>query len=258
MAPTQAGLDRLLGALRLTTPVVALYDAAPSPAFGKLVEARGRACCFAYFGRWARGETLVVRRSADDFGKPTHGCPGLQRSLGLGGPYPPWMANFLTDGANGAPMGEGLKASPALAQAYLDRARRLSPSGDSLLLGPLRLEAWPAVRSVTFFADADRLSALMTLAAYWSAEPDEVIAPFSSGCGLLWRELVQDGRERAVLGCTDIAMRRYLPPELLSLTVGPERLERMLGYPDGAFLGRTWWRELLEARAAGRPPTDPA
>ncbi|HOX46009.1 MAG TPA: DUF169 domain-containing protein [Myxococcota bacterium] len=258
MPPTQAALERLLGALELDTPRVALYDAAPSPAFGKLVEARGRACCFAYYPRWVKGETLVVRRADDDFGKPSHGCPGLQRSLGLGGPYPPWMANFLTDGKNGAPMGEGLKASPALAQEYLDRARRLTPSGDSLLLGPLRLEAWPAVRSVTFFADADRLSALMTLAAYWSAEPDEVIAPFSSGCGLLWRELVLGGRERAVLGCTDVAMRKYLPRELMSLTVGPERLERMLGYPDDAFLGRSWWRELLEARTKRHPPADPA
>ena len=72
---------------------------------------------------WLKGETLAIERGDDDFETPRHGCPGLQRALGLGQEYPSWMANFLTDGANGASMGEGLKASPALAQAYLDKVR---------------------------------------------------------------------------------------------------------------------------------------
>lgn len=248
MPPTSQGLDRLRNALRLATPIVALYDCEPAADFEPLVEARGRACCFAYFGRWAAGETLVVRRGDDSFSSPRHGCPGMQRALGFAESYPPWMASFLTDGANGAPMGEGLKASPRLAQEFLDRARPPRPRGDTMLMGPLRLERWADVRTVTFFADADRLAALMTLASYWSGRDDEIAAPFSSGCGLMWREVVNQERDRAVLGCTDIAMRRYLPPEILSLTVSPARFERMLSFPDSAFLMREWWGDLLRAR----------
>lgn len=248
MPPTSQGLDRLKDALRLTTPIVALYDCDPAADLGPLVEARGRACCFAYYQRWVAGETLVVRRGDGSFSAPRDGCPGMQRALGFVEAYPPWMANFLTDGANGAPMGEGLKASPRLAQEFLDRARPPRPKGDTMLMGPLRLERWADVRTVTFFADPDRLAALMTLASFWSGRDDEIAAPFSSGCGLMWREVANQERDRAVLGCTDIAMRRYLPPEILSLTVSPARFERMLSFPDTAFLTREWWGELLRSR----------
>ena len=105
----------------------------------------------------------------------------MQRAVGLAKSYPEFMAHFLTDG-QAAPMGEGLKATPEIAQEYLDQARPIEPSGDRVLIGPLRLERWDKVRSVTFFADPDRLSALMTLATYWSSDPEEMIAPFSSGC----------------------------------------------------------------------------
>jgi len=246
--PTLSQFERLIQALHLETPVVALYDCAAGDAFAPLVSVKGRACCFAYYGRWVKGETVVVERADEAFGTPTHGCPGLQRALGLGGPYPPWMANFLTDGAKGAPMGEGLKATPALAQAFLDRARPVEPATDQVLLGPLRLEAWDKVCSVTFFADPDRLSALMTLASYWSAAAYDVVAPFSSGCGLLWRDLRNDPEDHAILGGTDIAMRRYLPPQIMCLTVSPRRFAQMLTFPDEAFLKREWWAELLAAR----------
>ena len=157
------------------------------------------------------------------------------------------MAHFLTDG-KGAPMGEGLKATPALAQEFLDRAKAPAPAGDTVLLGHLRLSAWDRVRSVSFFADPDRLSALLTLSAFRSSDPDLVAAPFSSGCGLLWRDLRSQPRDRPVIGCTDIAMRRHLPPDILCLTVSPARFEEMLDYPDDAFLRRSWWMELLESR----------
>lgn len=248
--PTAERVQRLLDALQLATPLVAIYDAEPSAAFEPMVRAKGSICCFAYYRRWLKGETLAIERSDEGFETPRHGCPGMQRAFGLTTKSPPWMANFLTDGANGAPMGEGLKASAALAQAYLDRVAPPERPRDHVLMGPLELEQWPAVRSVTFLADADRLSALLTLAAFWSSDPDEVVAPFSSGCGLMWRELEASGRDRAVLACTDIAMRQHLPPELLGLSVTPARFAQMVEFPDDAFLNRSWWRELLASRRA--------
>jgi len=248
MPITQQAVERLLEKLRLTTPVIAVYDAEPGPAFEPMVRSAGGACCFAYYHKWVNGETLVIQR--DDrgtFGKPAYGCMGLQSALGFRRSYAPWMANFLTDG-NGAPMGEGLKATPALAQEFIDRAKPMDPAGDYMLMGPLKLSEWPSVRSVTLFADPDRLSALMTLASYYSSSPQEILAPFSSGCGLMWRELINLGGGHALIGCTDIAMRRYIPRELLALCVTPDRFEQMVQFPDNSFLDKEWWNALLESR----------
>jgi hypothetical protein len=175
----------------------------------------------------------------------------MQRALGFVTDYPPWMANFLTDGKNGAPLGEGLKATSDLAQEFLDQAVPPRPNCDRMLMGPLRPDHFAKVQSVTFFADCDRLAGLMTLASYWSSAQDEIAAPFSSGCGLMWRELQNEEKDRAILGCTDIAMRRYLPPEIMCLTVSAERFARMVDFPDDCFLTRSWWNELLDSREKG-------
>jgi hypothetical protein len=252
MPPTQAKIDRLLEKLRLDRPPIAVYDAAPGADFEPLVRAKGRTCCFAYYPRWMKGDTLVIERGDDGFEDPQHGCPGGQNAFGLGNGYPPFMANFLTDG-EGAPMGEGLKATPELAQEFLDQAKAPEMSGDTVLIGPLRVDQWDRVRSVTFFVDADRLAALMTLAGYWSSDPNLMYSPFSSGCGLMLREMENDGQDRPVLGCTDFAMRIYLPPEILCITVSPGRFEKMLSFPDGAFLNRSWWNDLMDARERKNP-----
>ncbi len=244
--PTDKSVQRLMEKLRLNTQPIAVYDAGPDPDFEPMVKAKGRTCCFAYYPRWLKGETLVIERGHGEFADPKHGCPGGQNAFGLGDGYPPFMANFLTDGV-GAPMGEGLKATPDLAQEFLDRARPVEPSGDTVLIGPLRIHKWEFVKSVTLFVDPDRLAALMTLAGYWSSDPNLTYAPFSSGCGLMWRELENDG-DRPVIGCTDIAMRRYLPPEIMCLTVSPERFEQMVTFPDDAFLNKEWWNDLMDFR----------
>jgi hypothetical protein len=236
---TDSAVDRLVAKLRLTTPLIGVYDAAPSSAFAPLVETEGTACCFAHYPRWMAGETLVLSRGGA-------GCQGAYRALGLEKRDPPFMAHFLSDGV-GAPKGEGLKATAELAQGLLDRARPLEAKSGYILIWPLRLAQWDALCSVTFFVDPDRLGAVMTLAGYWSAE-NVVSAPFGSGCSLLWRELDQNGRDRAVLGATDIAMRRHLPPNILSLTVTPQRFEQMVSFPDDAFLNLEWWHDLMEAR----------
>ena len=244
MPPATEAIKRLTDRLRLTTPILAVYDSSGTEAFAPLIEARGTTCCFAFCNHWLNGETVAFRKGGG-------GCGGAQVALGLKQGYPPYMAHFLTDG-EGAPMGEGLKASPEIAQEFLDRAQPTEVSSDAVLIGPLRLDQWDAVRSVSFLVDPDRLSALMTLSAYWSGDTRLVSAPFSSGCGMLWRELTYGGEDRPVIGGTDVAARRHLPPDMMIFSVTPARFEQMLTVPDGSFLDKEWWNNLMDQRQRKR------
>lgn len=251
MTPTKEAVERIAAKLRLETPLIAVFDSPDIGAFAPTVEAKGGNCCFAYYPRWLKGETVVIRKSEGDFSNPDRGCPGAQMSFGLKNEYPPFMAHFLTDGV-GAPMGEGLKAGPEIAQEFIDTSVAPEPSSDTVLIGPLRVEQWPAVRSVTFFVDPDRLAGVITLAGYRSADREMTVAPFSSGCGMIWRSLGEHDGDRAIVGCTDLAMRKYLPPEILSLTVSPRRFLEMLEVPEGSFLDKDWWNDLMDQRARQR------
>jgi hypothetical protein len=238
--PAAAAVERLMKKLRLSTPLLAVYDATPSDAFSPVFEPEGEECCFSYYDRWVAGETLVLKNGGG-------GCKGAYRALGIErSAPPPFMAHMLTDGV-GAPKGEGLRATPAIAQAYLDRGKPPVPEAGAVLVGPLRLEQWERVRSVTFLVDPDRLAALTTLAGYWSVE-NVVAAPFGSACSFFWKSFNEIEGAQAVIGGTDVAMRRYLPTAIMTLTVAPDHFAKMLTVPDDSFLDRGWWNDLMEVR----------
>ena len=68
---------------------------------------------------------------------------------------------------------------------------------------------------------------------------------------MMWEVFNTHEKDRAVIGCTDIAMRRYVPPEIMCLSVSPRRFERMVNFPEGAFLTRSWWNALMDQRERG-------
>ncbi len=239
-APARDRIDALLAALKLDTPVIAVYESDDTAAFRPLVRSGGHNCCFAYYRRWLKGDTLVLTAE----GK---GCPGGLYHLGLRDSIMPNMEYFLTCGTEEL-RGEGLKASPEIAKQLFEGRMSVKQLRSTILIGPLKLEQWDSVKTLSFFVDPDRLSALMTLSGYWSAT-DTVVAPFGSGCSLLWRAVDEEGGEKAVVGGTDIAMRRHLPPDTLLFTVSPQLFHRMVNVPPGSFLDRDWWAELMKARA---------
>jgi hypothetical protein len=242
-APTREKVDALLAALRLDTPVIAVYDSDDTGAFRPLVKSGGHNCCFAYYGRWLKGDTLVLTGEAN-------GCPGGLYHLGLRDSIVPDIEYFLTCGTEER-RGEGLKVSPEIAGEWLDKHTRLKPQSGHVLIGPLKLDQWDSVKTLSFFVDPDRLSALMTLSGYWSTE-DKVTAPFGSGCSMLWGAVEEYGGEKAVIGGTDIAMRRHLPPDTLLFTVAPQLFYQMVNVPPGSFLDRDWWATLMKAREKGK------
>jgi len=211
----QPDLTAIVETLDLSEPVVGLYDA-PDPApFAPLVEpGHGRECVFAAYPQWRRGRTLHLTRER-------HGC-GALHLLGLAGRSRADLVRFLVDD-------EGLRASRELMAAWLDAVPGYRPRHGHLLLGPLRPDQYDHLVTATFYVNPDQLAALCTGAAYFSHpdEPAPVLAPFGSGCGQLAAVFPDLAAPQAVIGATDQAMRRHLPPQVLAFTVTRAMLERL-------------------------------
>ncbi len=88
---------------------------------------------------------------------------------------------------------------------------------------------------VVFFATPDILLGLFTLANFEEAEPNGVLAPFSSGCGSIvsYPYLEKDFyRPHAFLGMFDVSAHPFVPKTMLTFAV-PKKKD----YQDGQEYG---------------------
>jgi hypothetical protein len=53
---------------------------------------------------------------------------------------------------------------------------------------------------------------------------------------------------QAVVGATDVAMRRYLPPDVLAFTVTRPMFEQLCALDERSFLHKDFWKRLRAAR----------
>ncbi len=229
----------LLTRLRTTTPIIGLYDAPEPEAFAPLVEPKGRACVFAFRERWLKGETLHLTRGR-------YGCGGCARQFfDLQTRSREAFVEFLVGD-------EGLRASPALMEAWIDASHALPRRHEHVMLGPVRDDHYEDLLTATLFVNPDQLSLLCQAAAYHS-HPDDaapVIAPFSSGCGQLGPAFADLDEPQAMIGSTDLAMRRYLEPDSLAFTATKPMFERLCASADdpSSFFHKGFLRELEKAR----------
>ena len=97
---------------------------------------------------------------------------------------------------------------------------------------------------VVFFAAADVLSGLFTLANYDEADPHGVVAPFGAGCASIvaypYRELRSE-RPQAVLGMFDVSARPCVSSGVLTFAVPWPKFMRMVDNIGESFLiTKTW------------------
>jgi len=235
MQPDATYLMKTMG---LEIPLIGFYDAPDPRPFEPLVEPKqGRgACTFAFYRQWLKGKTLYLTQE-------TFGCPGAGYWLcGVETRSREELVAFLVDD-------EGLKASHALMNRWLDSRQGYRQKHPHILIGPLCKDQYAYLKSVTFFVTPDQLALLMIGAQYFSLpeDPLPVIAPFGSGCSQLVPFDDADIPQAAV-GATDIAMRRYLNPDLLAFTVTRPLYEQLCDLGEDSFLSRPFWRDLRKAR----------
>ena len=218
---------------------IGFYDA-PDPArFEPLVTPKPDAhvCVFAFYKAWLKGETLHL--TADNYG-----CGGAANSLfNIQTRSREDFVKFLADE-------EGLRASHKLMNQWLDKRKPYQPQHKNILIGPLKKDMYQYLKTVTFFVNPDQMSLLMT-GAYYHSSPDDaapVIAQFGSGCMELVSAFIDLETPQAIIGATDIAMRQYLPPDILAFTVTRPMFERLCSLDQKSFLYKQFWKRLQKAR----------
>jgi hypothetical protein len=222
--------------LDIRTPLIGFYDAPDPRLFEPLVLPEGRACVFSFYEPWLEGKTVHITKDRYGCGGAGHWMWGIElRSRKE-------FLEFLVDG-------EGLKASHGLMEKWIDAAKPYRAQNSHLFLGPLKDEAWPYLKTVTFLVNPDQLSAL-TIGAQYHSSPDDptpVIAPFGSGCSQLlpFRNL---DIAQASIGATDIAMRPHLPPDMMTFTVTPLMFKQLCELDEKSFLHKPFLERLRQAR----------
>ncbi|HEY3280805.1 MAG TPA: DUF169 domain-containing protein [Armatimonadota bacterium] len=208
-------------------------------------------------GKWGCVAALHVAASrgrSAAFDRKTFGCPGGYTGLGFGNLARPGMAEFLSTGTPER-AGEHYWKTPELAQAFIDTMPQVDVPCEFVLFKPLSEvdEASEMPQVVTFYANADQISALVVLANYGRRGVENVISPMGAGCHTFCLYALAEARRevpRAVLGMFDITARPLVEPHLLTFSMPYRLFQEMEGNVEGSFLETHDWGK-VEARLPG-------
>lgn len=229
----------LLEKTQIELPLIAFYDAPDTKPFEPVVtpNKQGRACMFSFYKKWLDGKTAALT-------KDNYGCGGASMHL-FRQPLRPHeeFVSFLADE-------EGLKANHALMDDWIRESNEYKPEHEFILYGPLKEAVYEYAKTITFLVNPDQLSMLMIGAQYFATkyDPTPVIAPFGSGCMLSVSVFNDLDKPQAVIGATDMAMRQYLPSDVLAFTVTKPMYERMCQLDENSFLEKGFIKQLKKVR----------
>ncbi len=203
---------------------------------------KGHACVIAELNRVTRGRTLA-------FAADTVGCAGGLRYLGFSHEVMPEFAHFLSCGIPGKLEGERYKKSPEIVREAMGSIELFdAPARYAVFKRWDRLEEADEPQVVIFFANADTLSGLYTLAGFDDVDRQPVICPFGAGCATIvqypYTEATRE-QPRAVLGMFDVSARPFVPPTFLSFAVPMAKFVRMVDNMGESFLITGSWAKVL-------------
>ena len=225
--------------LKIDLPLIGVYDAPHDAAFERVIEpiSHKRTCIFAYFNAWMRGQTLKVTSM-------NYGCNGCGYWLfGKENRSRKEFVEFLTGE-------EGLKCCNEKVDKWLDVTPVYKSRHRCVFIGPLKNSMAEYLKSVTFFVTPDQLSSLIVAANYHTdgTEGNPVEVPFGSGCMQLLTLVPENDRAKAIVGASDLAMRKYLPNNLMAFTVNVKMFDRLCSIDQNSFLNKPYLNELIAFR----------
>jgi len=224
----------LLKIAEITNPLMGFYDTPNKKPFEPFNDVKF--CIFSCYQGWMRGESTCLSEQTSE----SIGCPGAGY----------WSCNVTTvpseDVAHYLAVQEGLKASADLMCQWLTNQLPYKKEHDYIVIGPLRMEQYEYVKTITFYVNPDQLSLLLTGAEYHNASASHhpVKAVYGSGCGQLAAVFDDFDTPKATIGGTDIAMRPYLPCDILAFTVTKPMFEQLCQLDGKSFLYKSFWNNI--------------
>ena len=100
---------------------------------------------------------------------------------------------------------------------------------------------------VVFFAHADVLSGLFTLANFDVSAPSGVFCPFAAGCGTIVQYPYFEKESdcpKAVLGMFDVSARPFVSEDVLSFSVPMNKFVAMIENIEESFLITKSWAKI--------------
>jgi len=201
----------------------------------------GHRCLICDLARVRKGQPL-------SFTADTVGCPGAKRYLGFTQDIMPNFEYFLSCGIPGKLEGERYKKSPELVKEAMKKAPQFDAPAKSIVFKRWdQLDESDGPQVVIFFAEADVLSGLFTLANFDQVDPNGVFAPFAAGCGSIvhYPYLEKDSRNpRGVLGMFDVSARPCVPKAALTFSVPMNKFVGMIKNMEESFLITPSWSKV--------------
>lgn len=199
-----------------------------------------------------------VRNGTDlAFDTDSISCRGGRRYCGYEPNLFPDFRYFLSSGIEGKLEGERYKKTPELVDTWQKEIRVIPASGRHLLFkrwDMLKTDDNPSV--VIFFARAEVLSGLFTLANYDRADPYGVIMPMGAGCSSLvhypWHEEQSDD-PKAILGMMDPSAQPCDPLDTLTFAVPMKKFTRIVTEMDESFLSTPTWEKVKKKILQSQP-----
>jgi uncharacterized protein (DUF169 family) len=175
------------------------------------------------------------------------GCPGGKKYLGFTDTLMPDFNYFLSCGIPGKLEGERYKKSPEMVQEFMEKHMpSMKAPGKYIVFKRWdKLDEANSPEVVIFFAEADVLSGLFTLASFDEAGQNTVIAPFGSGCSsIVQYPYLEKGSEnpRGVIGMFDVSARPFVPQNTLTFATPMSKFTRMIDNMEESFLITPSWK----------------
>jgi uncharacterized protein (DUF169 family) len=192
------------------------------------------------------------------FDRQTYGCVGGGVGLGFGNTYEGFPIEYLlstgkkefVDGTRRTRKleeGEHYIKTSELAKKFVECLPMRNVKEEYVIFTPLELvKEDEKPESIIFFVNPDQLSALVVLANYGNARNDNVIAPWGAACQTVLYSYDENekGNPRAIIGYFDLAARKHVDKNILSVTVPYKMFLEMEGNVKGSFLEMEEWQNL--------------
>ncbi len=182
------------------------------------------------------------------FSEKSSGCEGGKRYSGFSAALRPDFEYFLSCGIPGKVEGERYKKSPELAKKLMANNLPFEAPRKFLVFKRWdKLKEHDTPLALIFFATADVLSGLFTLANFDIDHYHGVVAPMGSGCSSIISYPLKEAESEnpaCVLGMFDVSARPCVPKHTLTFTVPFARFEQMVANMDESFLITDSWKQV--------------